>query len=106
MERGSGGEVSKGRTVGPRPAPLKVFTYLATGIRARGKLLPYSMVAGLSAGGLAPPDGQILLNQWAADDLGARPGDAVELTYLVMAPGGGLIEERTVLRLAGVVPGP
>jgi putative ABC transport system permease protein len=72
-------------------------------MRANGRLLPYSMVTGLSGGDPAPRDGQILLNQWAADDLGARPGDAVELTYLVMAPGGGLREERTVLRLAGIV---
>ncbi len=83
--------------------PRRIFTYLATGIRARGKLLPYSMVAGLSAGDPAPPDGQVFLNQWAAEDLGVRVGDAVELTYLVMAPGGGLGEERTVLRLAGVI---
>jgi putative ABC transport system permease protein len=103
LERGSGGEVSKGMPPHPSPNPLQVFTYLATAMRANGRLLPYSMVAGLSVGDLAPPDGQILLNQWAAEDLGARVGDAVELSYLVMAPGGGLREERTVLRLAGIV---
>jgi putative ABC transport system permease protein len=81
--------------------PRRIFTYLATEIRASGKLLPYSMVAGLS--NAAPQDGQVLLNQWAAEDLAARSGDAVELSYLVMAPGGGLREERTLLRLAGIV---
>ncbi|HYN20731.1 MAG TPA: FtsX-like permease family protein [Thermoanaerobaculia bacterium] len=91
--------VEVAQRLGPRPR--RVFTYLATGIRANGRLLPYSMVAGLSASSLA--DGQIRLNQWAAKDLGVSPGDAVELSYLVMAPAGGLREERTVLRLAGVV---
>ncbi len=87
-----------------RAGVMRVFTYLATGMRANGRLLPYSMVAGLSAmDGLALADGQILLNQWAAEDLSVQPGDPVELSYLVMAPGGGLVEERTVLRLAGVV---
>ncbi len=88
----------------PQDRPRRVFTYLATAMRADGRLLPYSMVAGLSAMDGSPlADDQILLNQWAADDVGARPGDPVELTYLVMAPEGGLVEESAVLRLAGVV---
>jgi putative ABC transport system permease protein len=85
-------------------APRHVFTYLATGMRTKGKLLPYSMVAGLdSVGGPALADGQLLLNQWAADDLEVQPGDGVEMRYLVMAPSGGLVEEFTILRLAGIV---
>lgn len=82
--------------------PRRAFTYLATSLRTGGKLLPYSMVTGLSSFPVA--DGQILLNRWAADDLGARPGDSIELRYLVMAPGGGLTEKSAVLRMAGVVP--
>ncbi|HEX6904249.1 MAG TPA: ABC transporter permease [Thermoanaerobaculia bacterium] len=82
--------------------PRRVFTYLATSLKTGDRLLPYSMVTGLSSFPVA--DGQILLNQWAADDLGARPGDAIELRYLVMAPGGGLVEKSAVLKMAGVVP--
>ncbi len=82
--------------------PRRVFTYLATSMKTGGKVLPYSMVTGLSS--FPVKDGEILLNQWAADDLGARPGDAIETHYLVMAPGGSLIEKSTVLRMAGVVP--
>ena len=85
--------------------PRRVFTYLATSMKTGGKVLPYSMVTGLSGdSGFPVEDGEILLNQWAADDLGARPGDAIEMSYLVMAPGGSLIEKSTVLRMAGVVP--
>jgi putative ABC transport system permease protein len=95
-------EASKavGRTLGA--ASTEVFTYLATGVRIHGRLLPYSMVAGLSDG-LEVADGEILLNRIAADDLQARPGDPVEMSYLVMAPGGGLIERKTTLRLRGVL---
>ena len=82
--------------------PRRVFTYLATSMKTGGKALPYSMVTGLSS--FQTSDGEILLNQWAADDLGARPGDAIEMSYLVMAPGGSLVEKSTVLRMAGVVP--
>jgi putative ABC transport system permease protein len=80
----------------------RVFTYLATKLRTNGRLLPYSMVSGLSDG-LKVEDGEILLNQWAADDLQARPGDTVEMSYLVIAPGGGLLERTTTLRLRGIV---
>ncbi|HSK75547.1 MAG TPA: hypothetical protein VLQ45_03760, partial [Thermoanaerobaculia bacterium] len=79
----------------------RIFTYLATGLRANGRLLPYSMVAGLPRPDLA--DGEVLLNRWAADDLGARPGDAVTMSYLVMAPGGGLVERSAPLRVKGIL---
>ena len=79
----------------------RIFTYLATGLRANGRLLPYSMVAGLPRPDLA--DGEVILNRWAADDLGAKPGDAVTMTYLVMAPGGGLVERSAPLRVKGVI---
>ena len=79
----------------------RIFTYLATGLRANGRLLPYSMVAGLPRPDLA--DGEVLLNRWAADDLGAKPGDAVTMTYLAMAPGGGLVERSAPLRVKGIL---
>ncbi len=82
--------------------PRRVFTYLATSLKGGGKTLPYSMVTALSSFPVA--DDQIRLNQWAADDLGARPGDPIEMRYLVMAPGGSLIEKSSVLRMAGDVP--
>ncbi|HEX5719453.1 MAG TPA: FtsX-like permease family protein [Thermoanaerobaculia bacterium] len=79
----------------------RIFTHLATGLRVGERLLPYSMVSGISS--LDVGDGEILLNRWAADDLQARPGDPVEMSYLVMAPGGGLMERKTTLRLRGVL---
>jgi len=82
----------------------RIFTYLATKLRTNGRLLPFSMVSGLSAtDSLTVGDGEVVFNQWAADDLQARPGDAVEMSYLVLAPGGGLLERTTTLRLRGVV---
>jgi ABC-type lipoprotein release transport system permease subunit len=82
----------------------QVFTYLSTGLRINGKLLPYSMVAGLpEVEGGALAEGEILLNRWAADDLQATPGDPVDMSYLAMGLGGGLIERKTTLRLGGVV---
>lgn len=78
----------------------RIFTYLATGLRIGERLLPYSMVSGISS--LEIGDGEVLLNGWAAGDLQARPGDAVEMSYLVMAPGGGLVERKATLRFRGI----
>jgi putative ABC transport system permease protein len=92
---------SVARTLGS-PA-TRVFTYLATGLRAGGRLLPYSMVSGLSPAPAGLKDGEILLNRWAADDLQARPGDSMEMAYLAMAPAGGLVERSSSFRLRGVI---
>lgn len=88
------------QAVGDAPS-TRIFTHLATRLRAGERLLPYSMVSGIS--GLDVGDGEILLNRWAADDLQAAPGDPVEMSYLVMAPGGGLLERKATLRLKGVL---
>ncbi|MHC4252264.1 MAG: FtsX-like permease family protein, partial [Planctomycetota bacterium] len=93
-----------GRDIGR--ASVKVLAYLADTIRdARTRReIPYSMVAGMSA----PPGGElaadeIVLNQWASDDLAARVGDSIELVYLVRADGGLLEERRAAFRLVRVV---
>jgi putative ABC transport system permease protein len=91
---------SIGQAIGDVPS-TRIFTHLATGLRMGERLLPYSMVSGISS--LTVGDGEILLNRWAADDLQARPGDPVEMSYLVMAPGGGLVERKATLRLRGIL---
>ena len=93
----------------------RVLTYLATGLRANGRLVPYSLASAIGPGAPAsltlldgspapaPGEDEVLLDRWAAEDLAVSPSDPVELAYLVMAPGGGLATERVTLRLAGVV---
>ncbi len=72
------------------------LVYLAKTIECRGAQVPYSTIAAvdftaepplgplMAAGGkpIGPlgPD-EIVLNSWAADDLHARPGDTVEVSY-------------------------
>lgn len=83
------------------------LTYLANTIRFGEKEIPYSTIAAINADSLAPlgpmrllddyaaprlKDNEILLNEWAATRLEAKPGDAIRFTYYVDAPGG-LLEE-------------
>ena len=92
----------------------EVLTYLANSIEAGGRSVPYSTVTAAETlpGSLllrdgspapAPGNGELLLNEWAARDLGARPGDPVRLTYYVVGAGSALREEAHEFRLGGVV---
>jgi putative ABC transport system permease protein len=100
-----------------------VLTYLATGLAAHGRDLPYSMVSALGPAPRAGPEaGQprlvsgaaapalagddILLDTWAAEDLAVRPGDTVEMSYFLPDSGGAGAPLRTgtaTFRVRGVV---
>ena len=94
----------------------EVLTWLANTLTVGERTVPYSLVAGLgpAAGGDtrlaellrdtgdgAPP---IVLNDWAARDLGAQVGSDLQLEYYRWADEGRLVTEQTIFRVAGVVP--
>lgn len=99
-------------------ATQSVITYLANQIRVGESAIPYSTVSGVefpvpsgfpqlgSGEGSVKEisEGGIILNEWAARDLNAHPGDAVELSYYVVGPAGALDTDSVELRLAAVVP--
>ena len=93
---------STAASLGLRTEP--VLTYLANSIRAGARATPYSLVTALDSG-LAPAgeDG-IVLNEWAARDLGAKAGDAVELEYYVWKADARLHTETARLRIERIVP--
>ena len=112
LRRGPGVVVLESREFFLKPAAIetmkemgipaqRVLTYLATRLEARGRLVPYSLVAALD--GPRVGEGEILLDRWAADDLGAVPGDAIVLTWLAPGPGGTLLDKKAALRLGGIV---
>ncbi len=61
----------------------------------------YSFVSTLD-GGL--DENEIILNQWAADDLEAQVGDSIQLTYWQIGPLRKLIEKKTDFILSKIVP--
>src|SRR5262245_46983774 len=76
---GTAAATAKSLGLGAEP----VLTYLANSIRVGGREIPYSLVTALdSPPAPAEADG-ITLNQWAARELRAKPGDAVSLDYYV-----------------------
>jgi len=99
--------------------PQAVFTYLANTIAAGDKQIPYSTIAGIdfvsepplgpfksTAGDPIAPlkEEEIALNSWAADDLGAKLGDSIEITYFEPESTHGRVREKTArFRLAAIV---
>ena len=68
-----------------------MFSYLANSIRIGDREIPYSVVTAVDRIWNADA---IYLNDWAAKDLGAKPGDAVTLEYYFWEPSGSLARER------------
>lgn len=91
------------------PTSRPVLTYLANTIASNGKETPYSMVTGIDPNAVSflpddlAPD-QIALNSWEAEDLAAKPGDAVTLRYYTLGSGNQLIEKSSDFRVHSIVP--
>jgi putative ABC transport system permease protein len=107
-----------------------VYSYLANAIRANGRETPYSLVTAIddkefdgiartgssvtgdviatrdeSAASSSPQKlPPIILNEWAAGDLGAKAGDEVALDYYLWREEGRLSTETARFRVAGVAP--
>ena len=102
-----------GRSLGVSPTP--VFTYLANTIRMGERSVPYSLVTGVDLRALPParragdeaaeePADAIVLNDWAARELGASPGQRVEIDYYLWDPAAGLRTATAAFTLTKVVP--
>jgi ABC-type lipoprotein release transport system permease subunit len=106
-----------------------VFSYLANSIRAGAREVPYSIVTAfgedafarlqgaavnvesVAVGARAPASSgdekslpPVVLNEWAARELGASVGDPVAFEYYVWEESGRLSTRSAEFRLAGVVP--
>ena len=89
------------RSVDPESEP--VFTYLANTIRVDDKEVPYSLIAAMDRPDL-PDDNSIVLNEWAARELGVRTGNAVQIEYYLWDPSGRLVTQSETFDLAAIVP--
>ncbi len=99
---------------------MQIFSYLANRITVNDKSIPYSLVtavdektfagfnraptAALPAAGAPASGPPIILNEWAARDLGAKPGDKVSLEYYYWLEDGRLEIRTADFNLAAVVP--
>lgn len=86
-------------------AAQPVLTYFVNQLRVGDKATPYSMVAGLKD--VIPSDmrdDEAIINDWLAEDLGAKPGDQLKLTYFVMGLMRELVQKTNTFRIRQIVP--
>lgn len=100
---------------------VPVLSYLVNSITSGQRTIPYSLVTGVDdatfkelhapprieqapktvAAGASPP---IILNEWAARDLGVRPGDPISLEYYLWHEDGRLETKTSQFYLEAIVP--
>lgn len=109
-------DVVEERFASAKPQP--VVTYLANTIQIGDRKIPYSTISGLESSAelgplvgaegepIAISDDEIVLNDWAANDLGATVGDEVVVTYYEPETTHGSLREAEPfrLRLKAIVP--
>jgi ABC-type lipoprotein release transport system permease subunit len=84
---------------GPREIPYSTIT--AIDFQAEPPLGPFLTPEGKPIAPLGP--NQIVLNSWAADDLGAKPGDTIRISYFEPESPHGEVREKTCeLQLAAI----
>lgn len=91
------------------PAAQPVLSYLVNEFRAGDRTTPYSIAAATTpaAAPFLPPNlgaRDIVLNDWLARDLSARPGDEVRLTFFQSDAAGALVETSESFRVHSIVP--
>lgn len=83
-----------------------VLTYLVNELRTDDRSTPYSMVTAMGAPVVPPEmkDDEILINEWLAEDLQAKPGDELTLTYFVVRAMRKPEEATARFRVRSIVP--
>ena len=85
---------------------ISILTYLANLISVGSNATPYSMIT--AAGPPYTPagmrDDEIVLSDWLAEDLGAKPGDLLHLSYFLPDSGANLAEATNRFHVHSVVP--
>jgi len=83
-----------------------VLTYLVNAISANAKSTPYSFVTAANENFLnenvAP--GEIIVNEWLAQDLGISSGDKISLRYFIMGPLRKMKEDSAIFHVKRVIP--
>jgi len=91
-----------------QPGARGVLTYFVNELRVGARATPYSVVASLAPGAGPVPTGmrddETVINQWLADDLGAKAGDTLTLRYWLVGPLRRLEEHSATFRIRAVLP--
>jgi len=108
----------------PGHCPLVVLTYFVNEFRVGDRTAPYSMASALADESsakdprpwdgrphfverLIPPgmaDDEVVINTWLAEDLQAKPGDTLEMSYYALGTMQKLETRKSTFRIRAIVP--
>lgn len=82
-----------------------IFTYFVNELRLGDKRTPYSFITGMTQ----PIGGELVgeecrITQWLADDLGAKVGDCIDISYFEIQARGSLSSAAGQLRVKDIIP--
>jgi putative ABC transport system permease protein len=85
---------------------VPVLTYLVNSLRIGNRETPYSFVTATSDAitGQKLKEKEMVINQWLADDLQAKPGDSIEISYYIIGPLRHLSETKERFLVKGIMP--
>src|SRR3954470_19026886 len=92
---------------------IPVFTYLANTIRKGDRKIPYSLLTATNLDAVGQPTslpplhsatGSVVLNNWAARELNAAPGDSIAIDYFLWDTATGLTTHTAEFTLTRTVP--
>jgi ABC-type antimicrobial peptide transport system permease subunit len=88
------------------PGAKPVLTYLVNAISVTGKSTPYSFVTARDSTfrGQRLSDREIVVSNWLAADLSAKPGDSLSMRYFKMGPLRKLTEDSARFCIKAIVP--
>lgn len=84
------------------PGVKRVLTYFVNALEVGKKSTPYSVVSAIEGTDLK--DDEAILNQWLADDLGAKVGDTLTLKFWLVGPLRKLEEHTSTFRVRRILP--
>jgi putative ABC transport system permease protein len=84
---------------------LEVITYLVNDIGLKGRHTPYSFASAVTSAfsGIRLNENEVIINIWTAEDLGAKVGDSVSLSYYEIGPMRKLRETSRKFVIKGVI---
>lgn len=88
------------------PKALPILTYLVNTMQIRENTTPYSFVSAIDLTLLHQKlnPGEIIINQWLADDLKAKPGDTIHTSFWIMGPMRTFREKEASFRVKSITP--
>ncbi len=95
------------------PNCLRILTYFVNEVRNGKRASPYAIVTAMDPQRRGSPpspvpaglaDGGIVLNQWLADDVGAKVGDRLDIIYSTIGPMRTFVDANATFRVHSIVP--